>query len=78
MNRTRKALGTVRMNLPPRSYFDVPTKLEKDGSRTCRIHGTTLVAARRFGLWRAIWTRCPSCYPLSARRSKDWRDGLWM
>lgn len=77
MSPTRKALGTVRLELPPRFTFAM-LKREKDGSATCRIHGTAISAPRKFaGIKRRLWSRCPDCYPFSARRLYHWRDTIW-
>lgn len=78
MNRTRKALGTVRQEAPPYFGDGAPIKVEKDGSQTCRVHGIPVTARRGFGVWRAIWSRCPKCCPLTARRNPDWRRQVWL
>lgn len=69
MNATRKALGTVVMQRSAQSFSwrGGSTKEEKDGGTTCRIHNIPL--AGRKHRRAQIWTRCPKCFPLSARRA---------
>ncbi len=77
-NPARRAIGTVRMLCKERGNIGRVRGI--DGSY-CPAHGVKLSAAvgrkphyshRRI----AIWTRCPKCFPLTARRVAN-KDTQW-
>lgn len=76
----RRAIGTVRLLFEPKPYGPGVVR-RKDGTY-CAAHGVKLSApvGRRphYSNRRLpIWTRCPKCFPLTARHAAGIRH-WWM